>query len=134
MTAKELVTQAKNVQQESKASTTRTKEVLQHTINIGNDTSEALKKQTEQLQNVDQNLDLIESNLVRADKQIRIFLRRMASDKVVAAMVLMLVLAIIASVVVYVVRGGRQRGVAGLTGSLNQLPTAINLTDVFYEF
>ncbi|KAI3658107.1 hypothetical protein MP638_005046 [Amoeboaphelidium occidentale] len=103
MTAKDLVVHAKTIQDQSKASTTRTKDVLQHTIEIGTNTSEALKKQTEQLQNVDQNLDAIESNLVRADKQIRIFLRRMAADKVVVSMVVLVLLAILATIIVVIV-------------------------------
>jgi SNARE protein len=71
MTAKQLVETAKQVQDESKASTARTKQVLQTTVQIGSETSETLKHQTEQLGNVDQTMDVIENNLKRADKQIR---------------------------------------------------------------
>lgn len=101
MTAKQLVDEGKAVQQESKASTNRAKQVLQTTIQIGQDTSEALKKQTEQLENVDKTMDLLESNLKRADKQIRIFLRRMATDKVIMGLMLLIVLGIVGAIVAY---------------------------------
>ncbi|KAI3629310.1 hypothetical protein MIR68_012649 [Amoeboaphelidium protococcarum] len=104
MTAKELVDHASNVQKESKQSTERTKQVLQHTIDVGTKTNEVLKEQTVQLETIDQNVDLIESNLTRADKQIRIFLRRMATDKVILAMVLLVIIAIITTIVVAIVR------------------------------
>ncbi len=71
MTAKQLVDEAAAVQEQSKSSAQRTKQILQHTIQIGTDTSEALKGQTQQLENVDRTVDVIESNLKRADKQIR---------------------------------------------------------------
>lgn len=71
MGAKDLVAEAKTIQEQSKASTTRAKQVLEHTIQIGTETSDALKKQTEQIENIDKTVDVIESNLLRADRQIR---------------------------------------------------------------
>lgn len=99
MTAKDLVGHAKVVQGESKASTSRTKQILDQTLAVGVETSAALQKQTEQLANVDQKLDDMESNLKRADKQIRVFLRRMATDKVVMALVFLVIVGIITAVV-----------------------------------
>lgn len=128
MTARELVDEAKNVQQESLQSTNRAKQVLEHTIQIGTDTSDALKRQTDMLQNVDSNLDAIESNLKRAEKQIRVFLRRMATDKIILALLLLVVLSVVISIVVTVVRNKT-------TGSNDQLLTLpgipTNFTQIF---
>ena len=71
MTAKDLVDRAKVVQDETKASTSRTKDVLNQTVAIGSETAQTLQGQTGQLGAIDENLDAIEDNLVRADKQIR---------------------------------------------------------------
>lgn len=109
MTSRQLVDQAKTVQEESKAATSRIKDNLQVTIDIGQATNKTLKDQTEQIGRVDAQLDALESNLQRADKQIRIFLRRMATDKVILMLVAMVIFAIIASVVVAVVNA-RQNG------------------------
>jgi SNARE protein len=109
MTAKQLVQVAAEVQTESKQSTARTQQVLQHTIDLGQTTAATLKNQTEQLQNVDTQLDTLESNLRRADKQIRIFLRRMATDRVVMGLVALVILGVIGAIVAAVVRA-RQNG------------------------
>jgi SNARE protein len=102
--AKELVDAAKRIQQESKESTTRTKQQLQHTIEIGASTNAKLKEQTQQLEGVDKKVEQIDDNLKRADKQIRIFMRRMATDKVVLALVLMVVLGIIGAIVAHYIK------------------------------
>lgn len=62
---------ANKIQQESKESTKRTKQQLQHTVEIGVATNMKLKEQTTQLEGVDRRVDEIDDNLKRADKQIR---------------------------------------------------------------
>ena len=73
MTSKQLVEAGRTVQDQSKQSTARTKQVIETTINIGQATNAALQQQTEQLGRVDAQLDVLESNLTRADKQIQFF-------------------------------------------------------------
>jgi novel plant SNARE len=103
MTAGQLVDAAKSVQEESKSATSRIKEQLQVTIDVGQATSKTLKDQTDQIGRVDEQLDSLESNLKRADKQIRIFLRRMATDRVILLLVGLVIFGVIGSIVVAVV-------------------------------
>ena len=102
MTAKDLVQHAKQVQDDSKAATGRTRQVLDQTIAVGMETTEVMHAQTKQLNTVDTGLDDLESTLKRADKQVRIFLRRLATDKVVMTLVFVVVIAIVTSIVVSV--------------------------------
>lgn len=108
MTSKQLIDAAKQVQEETKASTQRTRQVLDQTIEIGQVTSVTLKEQSEQLGRVDDQLDVLESNLKRADKQIRIFLRRMATDRMILSIVAMVVFALIAAVAVAVINARKE--------------------------
>lgn len=101
--------------------------MLQQTIQVGQKTNETLKQQTEQLATVDENLDLIESNLLRADKQIRIFLRRMATDKVILGLILLVVLAIIITIVVAVIKN--KGSVSGVANSVFTPPDNGNSTN-----
>jgi len=49
-------------------------------------------------------MDQLETNLRRADKQLRVFFCRMASDKIVVAMVLFTALGVVAAIVVAIVK------------------------------
>lgn len=71
MNAKEVTQEAKKVQDQTMASTARTQQIIQQTIQIGTETNHMLKTQTDVIINVDRNVDLVENNLLRADKQIR---------------------------------------------------------------
>ena len=63
-----------------------------------------MKQQTNQLENVDKGLDDIESNIKRANKQLRAFVRRMATDKIIIVLFLLVLCGIIAAIVIPIVK------------------------------
>ncbi|TPX35679.1 hypothetical protein SmJEL517_g01906 [Synchytrium microbalum] len=98
MTAKEVTTQALATQEESLAATSRTKAIVEQTIQMGGNITEELKKQTEQIENIDADVDQVENNLKRADKQLRVLIRRMATDKIFLLMILLVVVGILLAI------------------------------------
>eukprot|EP00834_Sanchytrium_tribonematis_P005635 NODE_354_length_8925_cov_1.106050.p4 type:complete len:193 gc:universal NODE_354_length_8925_cov_1.106050:2813-2235(-) len=75
LTAKELTTHALEVQKESKESALRSKQIINNTLAVGQETSNVLKQQTDQIRQIDRNLDQVESNLKRAEMQVRAYVR-----------------------------------------------------------
>jgi SNARE protein len=75
MNAKEMTKAGIEIQGQSLQSTARAKAAIATTIQIGTETFDVLKQQSEQLKGIDENVDKVESNLKRADKQLRAFLR-----------------------------------------------------------
>ncbi|KAJ1554778.1 hypothetical protein HK405_004093 [Cladochytrium tenue] len=104
MTPKEITTQALVVQRETMEATTRTKRVVEQTIEIGAAVNTELKKQGEQIHHIADAVDQVESNLTRADKQLRVFMRRMASDKIFLAFILLVVVGIIVAIILYILK------------------------------
>lgn len=100
MTAKELTTQALMVQDMSLAATDRIKRTIAETTEIGVITSTALKGQGEQITRISENVDQAETNLKRADKQLRAFMRRMATDRIFLVLIFLTLVAII-TIIVY---------------------------------
>ena len=94
-----MTTEAKAVQEQSLASTGRAKAVLQQTIEVGTTAAATLKAQGQQLQDVDKDIDTLESNLRKAAQQIRAYIRKLATDKVVLLMVLLVLLGILAVII-----------------------------------
>ncbi|KAI9026832.1 hypothetical protein DFJ74DRAFT_521864 [Hyaloraphidium curvatum] len=101
LTARDYTQQGLAIQNQSLASTARTKQRIEETINIGTDITEGLKRQTEQITKIKDDVDQIESNIKRADKQVRMFMRRMATDRIFLVLILLVVLGVIAAIVVY---------------------------------
>ena len=99
MSAKEMTTEAKQIQDSSLASTARTKQVLQQTIEVGTTAAATLKAQGQQLQDVDKDIDTLESNLRKAAQQIRAYIRKLATDKIVLLMILLVLLAILGLII-----------------------------------
>ncbi|ORX82111.1 hypothetical protein BCR32DRAFT_267877 [Anaeromyces robustus] len=100
ITSKDMTTAAKNIQQESKESAARTKQVVDNIIMIGTEVGIDLQMQTEQLTNIEGNAELIESNLKRADVQLRIILRNLQKDKLFLSLFFLMIVAIISAVIV----------------------------------
>ncbi|KAJ3200393.1 endocytosis defective- protein, partial [Entophlyctis luteolus] len=82
MTTKEITQQAMVVQDQTKDATERIIRNIQQTEAVGDvalviavEVNDELHKQGEQLQNVKEGLVSVESNLKRADKQLRVFMR-----------------------------------------------------------
>lgn len=75
LTTGQIIVEAKKVQEESMASAARSKRIVEETIQVGNETNKTLKEQTEQLERIDKQVDVVQSNLQKAEKQIRVFMR-----------------------------------------------------------
>lgn len=100
MSAKEMLMESQKVQKNSLESTTRSKKAIAETAQIGASTQMTLAKQNEQLVQVDGGLDRIDANIKQADHQVRIFLRRMATDKIIMVLLILIIIAIICCIVV----------------------------------
>ena len=75
LSAKQLTTHALDVQKESRESALRSKQIVNNTLAVGQETANVLKQQTDQIKQIDRNLDQVESNLKRAEKQVRAYVR-----------------------------------------------------------
>jgi len=102
ITAKDMTTAAKNIQQQSKESASRTKQAVDNIIMIGTDINTDLKMQTEQLENIEGNTELLESNLKRADVQVRIIMRNLQKDKIFLSMFFIMIVAIISAIIIII--------------------------------
>lgn len=69
-----------------------------------------LRAQGEALQRVDAALDEIESNVRRANKQVRAFIRRMGTDKLILVLVLLVAIGLVVAVVVPLVQQETNEG------------------------
>ncbi|KAJ1548390.1 hypothetical protein HK096_002011, partial [Nowakowskiella sp. JEL0078] len=74
MTAKEVTGQALQLQEQVQERTGRVKQIVANTLDMANDISNELQIQGEQLQKIQSDLHKVESNLKRADKQMRVFM------------------------------------------------------------
>jgi len=82
MTSGEIIQEGGEIQDKSKAAVDRMKRQIEESKQVGAETAEKLKGQTEQLKNIDQDIMKVKSNLKRADLLLRAFMRRMATDKI----------------------------------------------------
>eukprot|EP01119_Soliformovum_irregulare_P008546 TRINITY_DN21661_c0_g1_i1.p1 TRINITY_DN21661_c0_g1~~TRINITY_DN21661_c0_g1_i1.p1 ORF type:complete len:227 (-),score=67.96 TRINITY_DN21661_c0_g1_i1:222-902(-) len=106
MTADQVLAKAERIQQGDLARIENFNNVLVQDQQIGEETLAALQAQTEQLQEIEKGVDEIQSNLVQARKQLRAFVRRMATDKIIMVFMCLVVLAIIAVIIVHYVAPG----------------------------
>merc|ERR1712038_2231407 len=79
---------------------------IKETKDVAVTTLEELERQEEQIQNIDKNVGNIEGNLNRSDKLIKMFRKRIATDKVIQAFACINILLILCVIVYAVVRGG----------------------------
>ncbi|KAI8828627.1 hypothetical protein HDU77_002735 [Chytriomyces hyalinus] len=113
MTAKEIAQQAMQIQDQTNAATDRTKQIVAQTIEIGAAVNDELKKQGEQLHNIAEGIENVESNLKRADKQLRVFMRRMSTDKIFLLFIFLIVIGLVVAIVLYILK---KQGVINIGG------------------
>eukprot|EP00163_Fabomonas_tropica_P024236 TRINITY_DN41880_c0_g1_i1.p1 TRINITY_DN41880_c0_g1~~TRINITY_DN41880_c0_g1_i1.p1 ORF type:complete len:258 (+),score=68.08 TRINITY_DN41880_c0_g1_i1:482-1255(+) len=104
MSAAQNVLRAQEIQQESKSSLARTINTLDQTQQVATETSEQLVRQTEKLANIHDDVDRVESNLKRADRELRAFIRRLATDKLILFFLLLIVLGVVFMIVWSIVK------------------------------
>lgn len=112
----QLLNEASTIQDQTMQSLGRSKAMVEASKEIGTATLEVLVNQREQINDVTDDVDVIESNLARAEKLMTSFGRRMASDRVLQFFSFINFILIIA-IVVYIVTHQRQLNVnAGRRG------------------
>jgi hypothetical protein len=87
------------VQDQSSAALSRTQKLVEQSEQIGQETNIKIKTQTEQMKNTNADVVGVDQRLKRADKLIQQILRRLATDKLIMCMVLILILAILALII-----------------------------------
>lgn len=112
MSAQSLISKGAAIQEQSLASTSRSKRMIEDSRAVGIETATKLKAQTEQLRNIDDDIMKVESNLKRADLLIRAFLRRMATDKFIMVFMFLIVVGILTIIIYKAVnpRGAEEQG------------------------
>ncbi len=103
MTAGEIIQEAAKTQDQSLASVQRMKQQIADSKQVGAETAQKLKGQTEQLKNIDADIMKVKSNLKRADLLLRAFMRRMMTDKVIMIFVCLIFCGIVGIIVYKVV-------------------------------
>ncbi|EFA81050.1 hypothetical protein PPL_05886 [Heterostelium album PN500] len=96
--------QAKNIQKKDIEAVTRMQQEAIQITQVGTATLEEMAIQTEQMKRIDKHLDEVDSNLKLATRQMRAFARKMATDKLIMGLVLLIVLAIIFVIVWSIVK------------------------------
>lgn len=104
MTTGQIISAAKQVQKDSLNSLANSKNIVSTTIEIGTGTIEELSRQREQLERINKRVDIVDSNLNKATKQLRVLMRRMATDKLIATFICLIVLGIIAIIIIGVLK------------------------------
>jgi len=100
MTAQQIIQKGAAIQEQSIASTTRSKQMIEQSKAVGVEAAAKLKQQTEQMRNIDDDIMKVETNLKRADLLLRAFLRRMATDKFVMVFLFLIVVGIV-TIIIY---------------------------------
>ncbi|KAJ3148344.1 hypothetical protein HDU86_007453 [Geranomyces michiganensis] len=103
-TTKEITSTAIQIQEQTQQSTTRAKRMVEETLEMGLAVKDEVMKQGQQMSKVQEDLETVDNNLKRAEKQLRVFVRRMATDKIFIIFILLIVILIIIAVVLYILK------------------------------
>ncbi|DBA03971.1 TPA: hypothetical protein N0F65_010624 [Lagenidium giganteum] len=97
---KEMLDKAVDIQKKTEQSLVSTQKMVEASKEVAIATGEQLREQRQQIVNITDEVMRMEDSLTRADKLIRTFARRMATDRVILVMAF-LVFAGIAAIVIY---------------------------------
>lgn len=97
---------AERIQDKTQVALSNTANMIAQSKVTGVETLEELERQRDQINNIDQNVVRLEDNLNRADKLIKTFGKRMATDKLIQAFACVNILLIVGVVVYSIVKGG----------------------------
>ncbi|XP_049850002.1 uncharacterized protein LOC126320580 [Schistocerca gregaria] len=103
-TAEEILVEAASIQKESLQSVERSKGILKETIQTGTATATQLAEDREKLEAAGEDIQEIRSDLDMAQAQMRALIRKFAMDKCTRALCVILLLAILAILIVYIVK------------------------------
>lgn len=101
MGASELIDEGKKVQEQSSKSVKNSKKMIEQSKKVGQETAVKLKQQTEQLTNIDNDIQKVESNLMRGDVQLRLIGKKLMTDKIVMVFMCLIFIGIIAIICIH---------------------------------
>lgn len=105
-----MINDMNHIQDKTKSSLDNTKNMVKASKEVGEATMEELLKQREQIRNIDSEAMRIEDNLNRADKLIKTFAKRMATDKFIQCFACVNVLMLVGVVVYSIVKKSGSEG------------------------
>ncbi|KAH0925347.1 hypothetical protein HID58_017603 [Brassica napus] len=116
MSNQELMNKGNTMMDDTDQAIERGKKIVQETINVGTDTSAALKAQTDQMSRVVNELDSIHFSLKKASKLVKEIGRQVATDKCIMAFLCLIVIGVIAIIIVKIVNPNNKdiRDIPGL--------------------
>mmetsp|Transcript_48108 Transcript_48108/g.150949 ORF Transcript_48108/g.150949 Transcript_48108/m.150949 type:complete len:191 (+) Transcript_48108:407-979(+) len=97
--AKEIIEEGKKVQNESAKALSRSQKLMEESETIAKDTNLALKNHTEQMKATNADITEVSEDLRRANQVLRQISRRIASDKMILCLILILIVAILGIVI-----------------------------------
>lgn len=100
LSAAQLIEEAKKTQEQDSAALDRMARMVEDTEEVGIQTNVKLKAQTEQMKNINDDINTVAANMKRADKLLNQIGRRLMTDKLIACLLLLIVLGIIVLVAV----------------------------------
>lgn len=101
-----LLSDATRIQDKTQTSLSTTQNLIAESKQVGMSTVEELHRQREQLGNIDSDVNRMEDNLKRADRLIKTFGKRMATDKMIQCFACVNVMIMVGLIVYSVVKGG----------------------------
>lgn len=121
----QMMSDMNTIQDKTKNSLANTANMVKASKEVGEATMEELLKQREQLRNIDNEAMRIEDNLNRADKLIKTFGKRMATDKFIQCFACVNIMLLVGVVIYMIVKKG---GLGGDNESAPQDPTGVDAT------
>lgn len=124
----DLLTGANKIQDLTLESIARSAAMIEASKDVGEQTLEELRRQKDQIRSIEDEVQVIDSNLVRAEKLILNFGRRMATDKLIQGFATLNIMVMLA-LILYVAISGKSLAAATTTPtytgpSLSSAPTA----------
>jgi len=101
---KKIVDKALSIQNDDIETLNRVSRTVETTKQIGAETLDKMNAQREQIINIDKGVDEVSSNLTLANRHLRTFVRRLATDKIVMGFILLIFVAIVFIIVWKIVK------------------------------
>lgn len=108
MNNQQLMDNGNRMMDETDQAIQRSNKVVQDTINVGTETTAALKAQTEQMSRIVNELDSIHFSIKKATQLVKEIGRQVATDRAIMAMLFLIVLGVIAVIIVKIVHPGNK--------------------------
>lgn len=103
MTNQELIDTGKKTMDETDQAIERSKKVVEDTINVGAQTAQTLKSQTEQMGRIVNELDTIQFSIKKASQLVREIGRQIATDRCIMMFLFLIVCGVVAIIIVKIV-------------------------------